>query len=128
MENVIAIVGSRYDTNYVRFCKIMSHLQNNHNIFTNNITIISGGASGVDSMAARWATEQNYKFREYAADWSQGRKAGPIRNQEIVNAMDFMIAIPAINIDGTYSKGTNDAITKAKKANKKCYIVCDMKK
>lgn len=57
------------------------------------LTIISGGARGVDRIAAAYAREQGVNIVEYHADWRRhGRKAGPIRNRHIVAAADEVIA------------------------------------
>lgn len=51
----------------------------------NDITeIISGGASGVDSMAIKYANENNIKLTVFYADWkTYGKSAGPIRNRKM---------------------------------------------
>lgn len=48
------------------------------------IIIISGNASGADSLGERYAKENNYKLRVMPADWNKyGKKAGPIRNEDM---------------------------------------------
>lgn len=73
------------------------------------ITIISGGAEGPDSWAAEWADSGKYNLKVFYADWkTHGKAAGPIRNTQIVEAADRLIAF----WDGK-SRGTLDSITKA---------------
>lgn len=75
-------------------------------------TLVHGGAPGADSEARYvaayildWATE------EFPADWSQGRKAGPIRNQAMVDAgADLVIAFAG------GGRGTADMVRRAKAA------------
>lgn len=56
--------------------------------------IIQGGAPGVDAHARRWAQEFKIPIKEYPADWNKyGKAAGPIRNKEMVNEGDMLIAI-----------------------------------
>jgi YspA, cpYpsA-related SLOG family len=60
--------------------------------------IISGGARGADALAIEWAREQDIRHEVYAADWvSYGRKAGPIRNQQMIDEVspDIVVAFPA---------------------------------
>ena len=55
--------------------------------------VISGGAKGADSLAADWAREHGQALQVYPADWATyGRSAGPIRNREIVEHADRLIA------------------------------------
>jgi len=65
---IIIIAGSRNFNNYKFFkqeCdKLFSVIKTKC-----EITIISGGARGVDTMAEKYATENGYNFKEYPADW-----------------------------------------------------------
>lgn len=73
--------------------------------------IVSGHARGVDLMGERYAQENGIKLTIFKAKWVKyGRSAGMIRNQEMVDYADAMIAI----YDGK-SKGTKQAIKCAKK-------------
>jgi len=75
------------------------------------ITIVSGGASGADSLAKRYAKEFLCDYVEFLPDWTtHGRAAGFIRNQLIVDAATHLLAF----WDGQ-SKGTTHSIALAKK-------------
>ena len=75
-------------------------------------TAIHGGAKGLDSLAGRLAQEKGLAVEVYEADWSRGRKAGPERNQEMVDAgADIVYAFP---VEG--SRGTWDLVKRARKA------------
>jgi hypothetical protein len=43
--------------------------------------VIEGGARGGDAIGRAWAEARGIEVVTYHADWSVGRKAGPIRNQ-----------------------------------------------
>jgi predicted Rossmann fold nucleotide-binding protein DprA/Smf involved in DNA uptake len=102
----IAIVGSRSWKAAHVIRDTIDSLRLNHP----DLTIISGGARGVDRIAAAYARECGVAVVEYHADWRRhGRKAGPMRNREIVAAADEVIAY----WDGT-SAGTNNTIELAR--------------
>ncbi len=105
--SVMAIVGSRDFTNYDIIAKHVDDI-----IADNNLTIthiVSGGASGVDSLAKQYANKHNYQLVEYLPDWAAyGKAAGPMRNTLIINAADVCVAFPTAN-----SRGTYDSIKKA---------------
>jgi len=78
-----------------------------------NITeIVSGAAKGADSLGERYAKEHDIKLTRFPADWnSLGKKAGPIRNQQMIDYVypdGGLIAFP-IN----ESIGTRDSIRRA---------------
>ena len=74
--------------------------------------IVCGGASGADAMAVQWARQRDRVLHLYPAKWKTlGRKAGPIRNQEMLdNEMpNLVIAFPG-------GRGTADMVSRAEKA------------
>ena len=77
-----------------------------------NITqIVSGGCRGVDRFAEYFAKEYGIDLRVFPADWKQyGNKAGPIRNSEMAQYADALIAIQSLN---HMNKGSDDMIRKA---------------
>jgi hypothetical protein len=75
-----------------------------------NPTIVHGDYSGADRIADREARDLGLTTDPHPADWSQGRKAGPIRNQEMVDAgADLVIAFAG-------GDGTADCVRRARKA------------
>ena len=81
--------------------------------------IISGGAKGADSLARQYANEHAIAIVEYKPEWDKyGRAAGFIRNTDIVNNSDMIIAF----WDGK-SKGTKHSIGLAHKLNKQVIII-----
>lgn len=115
-ENNLAIIGSRGFNNYSYAKKeILDIIQKNKIPITK---IISGGASGADKIAEIFAKNFNVQIEVIAPDWSKGKQAGVIRNTDIIKKSDCIIAF----WDGK-SKGTLDSINKAKRLNKKLFIV-----
>ena len=81
--------------------------------------IISGAARGADSLAAQWAKEQGVKLTEFPADWDRfGKRAGFIRNEDIVKAADFVLAFWTGK-----SKGTANSLSIAKRLKKPTLII-----
>lgn len=102
----IAIVGSREPGN-INFAK---ELEKRINIQSGD-TIISGGAKGIDSLAAEYATAHGLALVEIRPNYTKnGRGATFIRNREIVDNADMVVAF----WNGT-SKGTKYTIDYANK-------------
>ncbi len=107
----LAVIGSRTFNDY----DLVKSTLDNHK----PSVIISGGAKGADSLAKRYAIQNNIELIEIIPDWDKyGRAAGPIRNKEIVNQAEKVIAF----WDGK-SKGTKSAIDYANKCNKEVVII-----
>jgi hypothetical protein len=80
--------------------------------------IVSGMALGVDTLAIQYARENNLPLKEFHADWNQyKRAAGPIRNRQMAEYGDALIAI----WDGE-SRGTKNMIEEATKRNLQVYV------
>ena len=106
----LAIVGSRHflDYSWMLDC-LLSHFR-----LEDIDTVISGGARGADALAERFAYEYGIPLVVVQADWDRhGRRAGPIRNTEIVRQADAVAAF----WDGV-SAGTRDTVTKARMAGR----------
>ena len=107
----LAIVGSRTFNDYPFLVQEVLKI--------NDIEkIISGGARGADSLAIYYAQQNNIQFRVFLANWGQfGKKAGFIRNVEIVDYSDVILAF----WDGQ-SKGTQHTIKLAGACKKPVFI------
>lgn len=82
-------------------------------------TIIQGGAKGADSLAYEWAVARSRCCAHVMPDWkAHGRKAGPMRNQLMIDAYkpDACIAFPG----GT---GTADMVKRAHAAGLTVIVV-----
>lgn len=54
--------------------------------------VVSGGCRGVDTAAKRWAGENGVPFNQFAAEWKRhGRRAGPLRNEEMARYADAVL-------------------------------------
>jgi len=110
----LAVIGSRTFQNYewLEQCLLQSFLMDEIE------AVISGGARGADALAVRFARKFGLPLDIVNADWeTHGRKAGPIRNTEIVRRSDVVAAF----WDG-HSRGTRDSIAKARMAGKRIMI------
>lgn len=71
-----------------------------------NIEIVSGGARGADKFGEKLSADLGIALKRFPADWNRhGRSAGYIRNQEMANYADHLMAF----WDGV-SKGTSHMI------------------
>jgi hypothetical protein len=75
--------------------------------------IVSGGARGADIFAENAARARGLETLIFPADWENlGRRAGPIRNQQIIDHADSVVAF----WDGR-SRGTLHSLALARRAN-----------
>lgn len=79
------VFGGRNYSNRELVFKTLDNLLKKHGKFV----VVSGAASGADTLAADWARARSkyVRLEEYPAEWKKyGRAAGPIRNREMANA------------------------------------------
>ncbi len=80
--------------------------------------IVSGGAHGVDFCGEQFAKKADFVLTVFPADWEKhGKAAGFIRNQQMAEYADALIAV----WNGR-SKGTFDMITRMFKLNKLIHV------
>ena len=109
----IAIVGSRNPGNI----DIAVELEKRINIKNEDI-IISGGAKGIDTLAAEYANKRNVQLVEYRPDYSKhGRAATFIRNRQIIENADMVVAF------WNGSRGTKYSIDYANKIGRETLII-----
>lgn len=73
-----------------------------------NITeIVSGGCSGADRCGEQWAKQRGLKITRFPANWADGKRAGPVRNQAMAEYADYCAVFPG-------GKGTADMEHRAK--------------
>lgn len=115
----VLICGSRHWSNYNSTLSVMRRLMNRYGP---DIIIIEGGAPGADSLARKAAIECSLTYKEFPADWDKhGRKAGPIRNQRMLDENPDIVIAFHENIES--SKGTKDMVSKAKRKGVPVYII-----
>jgi hypothetical protein len=79
-----------------------------------NVTVITGGCRGADSLAILAAKELGFDYRVYPANWSKyGKSAGPKRNQNMID-IEKPVLVIAFHDDIDNSKGTKDMLKRAK--------------
>lgn len=80
--------------------------------------IVSGGARGVDSCAAKYAKQYNMKITEFLPNYQLFGRVAPIkRNEQIVDYADMVVAL----WDGV-SRGTKSVIDMCSKKGKRCDV------
>ena len=101
----LCVVGSRYYKHYDFMKKQLDKIKGIK-------LIISGGADGADTLAERYADENNIPKRIFIAEWTKYRRnAGPIRNKIMLKEgrPDLVVAFNA------RGPGTQDCIMQARK-------------
>ena len=114
----LAVIGSRTFNDYPLMEQILLDYIAVHGPVS---AIISGGAKGADTLAEKFAEDHSYNLKLiiYPADWfGLGKSAGFVRNQQIVDACDSLIAF----WDGK-SPGTHHAIIRAAKMGKEVSVI-----
>jgi ABC-type sugar transport system substrate-binding protein len=86
------------------------------------VDIVQGSADGVDFAFVEAAYDAGCGVCSFPADWEKhGKKAGPIRNAEMVAAgADFVIAV---HRNLAWSRGTRDLVTRALAAGIPVYLI-----
>ncbi len=80
--------------------------------------VVSGMAKGVDSLGEEWANNHNIPIKQFPANWEKyGKRAGPIRNIEMGDYADALIAV----YDGK-SRGTGHMIDYAREKGLEVYV------
>ena len=116
----VLICGDRKWTDYEAIYNILFKY---HGVYSFE-SVIEGEASGADSLGRVAAEQLKIPVQKFPADWVKyGNAAGPIRNQQMLDEGKPDIIL-AFHDNISASKGTQDMITRAKKANiriKLCY-------
>lgn len=80
--------------------------------------VVCGECRGPDTYGKRWAKDEGIPVRSMPANWNQyGNAAGPIRNEQMGDYADALLAV----WDG-YSKGTAHMINYMRSLNKPVYV------
>lgn len=104
---IIAVTGGRHFGDLTHVYKTLDYFRETYGPFKLHV----GDATGLDYLALQWATDHKYEYKRFDAEWNIfGRRAGPIRNREMIADADMLVAF-----DG--GRGTNDAIKAATQKN-----------
>ena len=105
----VLICGSRDFKDYEKICYFMSGVIAQGYQPT---VVISGTASGADTLGEKWAAENKVAVERYPANWTKYHKAaGPIRNQQMLDAKpDLIFGFPTRPED--IGNGTKDMLSR----------------
>ena len=93
----VIIAGSRNFNNY----EFLKEKIENLNIQIDEV--ICGGARGADTLGKRYAIEHDIPVKEFPAKWDKfGKSAGFIRNKQMGDYADYLIAFWDGRSHGTY--------------------------
>lgn len=107
----VIIAGGRDFSNY----ELLKEEAEKHDIDI----VVCGMARGADSLGLKYAQEYKIGLKKFPADWGKhGKRAGPIRNSQMGDYADGLIAF----WDGK-STGTSHMINYMRKLNKPVIIV-----
>jgi len=110
----VIIAGGRDFDNFRFLCKTCMHMLQNKE----NVTVVSGCSEGADKFGEKFAKFIGYEIKEFPANWNEfGKAAGPIRNRQMAEYADALIAF----WDGE-STGTAYMIEEAEKRNLKVIV------
>jgi hypothetical protein len=109
-ETVLLVCGGRDFNDAERVFAVLDGIMRQLSLVGSIVRqLVTGDAAGADALAVRWATERRVSFRVYVAEWEKhGRKAGPLRNQRMLdeNAVGMVVAFPG-------GRGTDDMVRRA---------------
>lgn len=102
----IIVAGTRTFDDYPLLATWLDVLR----VFYGDIVIISGSAPGADRLAETYAERNEIPIKLYPANWKEhSRAAGPLRNQQMCEVGDVLLAF----WDGK-SQGTDNMVHLAK--------------
>ena len=111
----VVVAGSRDFNDYDRLSTELDKLLADKT----NVTIISGTANGADKMGEQYAQEHGLKIESFPAEWDKySKSAGPIRNMQMVQTADAVIAFW-----DNQSPGTRHIIDYARKSDVPCKVI-----
>jgi len=111
MGQKVAIIGSR---EWADFEMVRDYVYS----LDEDDTIVTGGARGADQFAEIYGRERGLAVIVYQADWdTHGRRAGLIRNHDIIGGADRVVAF----WNGS-STGTQHSLRLAKEAGKHALV------
>lgn len=112
----VLVCGDRYWKSRASIARALKELIKEHGLTAESMVIIEGECIGADIIAKEIALKNDIQVLPFPADFNGlGKKAGPIRNQRMLDEgkPDIVLAFHS-NIE--QSRGTKDMIARAKKA------------
>jgi hypothetical protein len=87
-EFKLIVAGSRSFNDYQLLkTKLDFYLSN-----LQHVEIVSGTARGADQLGERYAREKGFSIKRFPADWSLGKVAGYLRNKEMAEYANGLVA------------------------------------
>ena len=106
---IVLVCGGRYYDDSYKMMRVMDKAHEKYMI----TEVVTGAASGADTLAEEWAKTNRIAYRGMPAQWDKwGRSAGAIRNSLMLDVYipDMVIAFPG-------GEGTAHMINAAKNKN-----------
>ena len=110
----VLVFGGREYSDRQRVFRALDALHAKHTV----TLVIHGGARGADTLGGQWAQERGLPVKVFMADWNtHGKRAGPLRNQQMLDEgkPDAAVGFPG----GT---GTQDMAGRLAKAGVKVWF------
>ena len=109
----ILVCGGRHFIDFPLLCDILDNVIGD----TKEIEIVSGHCQGADMLGEKYAEEHDMPVKLFPADWTKyGRRAGPIRNKQMVDYIKSFHNRIVIAFTNENTIGTRNTIAIAKKA------------
>ncbi|NLR94039.1 SLOG family protein [Flammeovirga agarivorans] len=121
-KNKLIIAGTRYFQNHTMMDSFTKEFIESNNLHQFNTQLVSGGGRGADELGEEFAIRNGFKLKKFLPDWSQGKKAGPLRNKQMAEYATHLICF----WDGE-SPGSKSMIQLARRYGLK-YRVVDYKR
>jgi hypothetical protein len=116
-KSSLGVVGSRDFTDY----ELMRAYIDENVKLDEYDKVVSGGAKGADTLAEKFARERGLLPVIFKPDWTRyGKQAGFLRNTDIVDASDALVAF----LTHENSNGTLDSIQKARARGIPVHVCC----
>ena len=112
----VIIAGGR---DFADYDKLKAVCDEQLSVVNEDVEIVSGGSRGGDSLGEQYAKEKGMEITKFPVNWNEyGRSAGVIRNSQMADNADMLIAF----WDGN-SKGTKNMIDTARKKKLQVVVV-----
>lgn len=113
----IVICGGRHFNDYEQLKTTITNFLKQRKIEIENVEIVSGHCQGADMLGEQYAKEYGLNLTIFPADWQRyKRKAGPIRNKQMIEYIMQTENKAVIAFVSENSKGTKQTVLLAKRA------------
>lgn len=130
MQTRLIIAGTRTFHDYGFLLSCLNGIFVRRKELLSDLVVVSGGASGADSLGELFAERNGIPVEKFPADWALYKKAaGPIRNRKMADfaSQDGSFGMLAAFWDGK-SRGTKDMIRQAKEAGIETHVFMYLEK